>query len=36
MLDLAMKRATDSRNFREILNLSEQKDSCKTIENLEV
>ena len=31
-----MKSAADSRNFREILNLSEQKDSYNTIENLEV
>ena len=35
MLGLAMKSATDSRNFREIL-ISEQKDSYNTIENLEV
>ena len=31
-----MKSLADSRKFIEILNLSEQKDSYNTIENLEV
>ena len=36
ILGLAMKSLTDSRKFIEILNLSEQKDSYNTTENLEI
>ena len=36
ILELAMKSLADSRKFMEILNLSEQKDSYNTIENLKI
>ena len=36
IIGLAMKSLADSRKFIETLNLSEQKDSYNTIENLEI